>query len=536
MNQMNQMNQKKTATPPAVHQPLVLAIDQGTTGSTVALFSPDPATGEMKSIAHSTQEFRQIYPTPGWVEHDPEDIWNSVLSALSNTLALAAQRGYVDAAKSIAAIGITNQRETIVCFERKSGLPLGNAIVWQDRRTAAHCDSIKADPGWADQIRVRTGLVVDPYFSATKIKWLLQNNSEIKNAIQSQHAVFGTIDSYLCCRLTAGESFVTEPSNASRTMLVNLETGDYDTELLGYFGIPKSALPPIMDSIGNFGTTKDVPGLPDGIPITGILGDQQAALFGQRAFSSGQAKITFGTGCFILMHTGTQIVRPSIQSGLLTTIASRINGRTSYCVEGACFIAGAAIQFLRDQLTFFGSSADCEKLALRDPADESVQFVPSLAGLSAPFWNPYAKGVLFGLSRGTSKSQITRAVLESIALQNVPLLLEMQNASNIKLEWIGVDGGAAANGTLMQLQADLIQSDLRKPANLEATATGAALAAWSHLEPKVMHASDCRDIEHIKPKMTQNEAQKAYRNWLKAVQAVDAYYKADTDNPKQSES
>ncbi len=517
---------------PAQKRPLVLAIDQGTTGSTVALFLPDPATGEMKSIAHSTQEFRQIYPKPGWVEHNPEDIWKSVLTALSTTLALAAERGYVDAAKSIAAIGITNQRETIVCFERKSGLPLGNAIVWQDRRTAAHCDSIKADQGWADRIRVRTGLVIDPYFSATKIKWLLQNNSEIQSAIHAERAVIGTIDSYLCCRLTAGKSFVTEPTNASRTMLVNLETADYDSELLGYFGIPKSALPTIMDSIGSFGVTKDVPGIPDGIPITGILGDQQAALFGQRAFASGQAKITFGTGCFILMHTGTQKVIPTLQSGLLTTIASRINGTTSYSLEGSCFIAGAAIQFLRDQLSFFGSAADCEQLALRDPADEAVQFVPSLAGLSAPFWNPYAKGVLFGLSRGTSQSQITRAVLESIALQNVPLLLEMQNASNIKLEWIGVDGGAAANGTLMQLQADLIQSELRRPANLEATATGAALAAWSHLDPNVLHRSDTREIKHIKPKMTQTEAQRAYKKWLKAVQAVDAYYTAGNDNPK----
>ncbi len=523
---------QNTIEKPAQKRPLVLAIDQGTTGSTVALFSPDPATGEMKSIAQSTQEFRQIYPTPGWVEHNPEDIWKSVLTALSTTLDLAAERGYFDAAKSIAAIGITNQRETVVCFERKSGLPLGNAIVWQDRRTAAHCDSIKADKDWANQIRVRTGLVVDPYFSATKIKWLMQNNSEIKNAIQAERAVFGTIDSYLCCRLTAGESFVTEPTNASRTMLVNLETADYDPELLSYFGIPRAALPSIMDSIGNFGTTRNVPGLPDGIPISGILGDQQAALFGQRAFASGQAKITFGTGCFILMHTGTQIVRPSIQSGLLATIASRINGQTTYSLEGACFIAGAAIQFLRNQLAFFGTSAECERLAQQDPADEAVQFVPSLAGLSAPFWNPYAKGVLFGLSRGTSQSQITRAVLESIALQNVPLLLEMQKASNINLKWIGVDGGAAANGTLMQLQADLIQRELRKPANLEATANGAALAAWSHLEPKALLASDTREVETIKPKMTQDEAHRAYRKWLRAVQAVDAYYTQESDNGK----
>lgn len=504
--------------------PLVLAIDQGTTGSTVALFCPDPATGELKSIAQATHEFRQIFPTPGWVEHNPEDIWQSVLQALGNVLERAAQGGHAHAAQSIAAIGITNQRETIVCFERKSGIPMANAIVWQDRRTAAECDAIKKNPSWAEKIHMRTGLVVDPYFSASKMKWLLQNNRDVASSTASGRAVFGTIDSYLCCRLTGGESFLTEPSNASRTMLVNLETADYDPELLSYFGIPKNALPAISDSIGMFGKTKNVPGLPDGIPITAMLGDQQAALFGQRAFASGEAKITFGTGCFILMHTGTDIVRPSIQSGLLTTIASRINGKTSYCLEGACFIAGAAVQFLRDQLEFFKSSSESEALALQEPADDGVQFVPSLAGLSAPFWNPYAKGVLFGLSRGTSKSQITRAVLESIALQNVPLLMEMQKTSHISLKWIGVDGGAAANSTLMQLQADLMQSELRKPANLEATATGAALASWSHLDPRFLAGSDCRSFETIKPKMPQTEAAAKYQSWLRAVHAVDAYY------------
>jgi glycerol kinase len=507
---------------------LVLAIDQGTTGSTAVLFkntSPQSSTGpRLVPIASMNCEFAQIYPRSGWVEHDPEAIWTSVLRALDAVLNQAEQRGYDNAAQRIAALGLTNQRETVLALEQETLRPLSNAIVWQDRRTAERCTSIRQNPQLNSAIRNKTGLVVDPYFSATKMEWLLQNNALVNQAITAGRALFVTIDAFLLARLTGGESLATEPTNASRTMLVSLDQGAYDEFLLKTFGIPKAALAPIQDSIGTFGQTHGLARLPDGIPITAVLGDQQAALFGQNAHQPGEAKLTFGTGSFVLMNTGSHRVSSDVEAGLLTSIALQRHGQLTYCLEGACFIAGAAIQFLRDQLHFFSSSSESEPLALSEAADPEVEFVPSLAGLSAPFWNPKARGVLFGLSRGTSQAHITRAVLESLALQHVPLIDAMERSSGLALKWLGVDGGAARNTYLVQYQADVLQRPLRRPTHLEATAAGAALAAWFGLYPDAELSRPAQDVEIIQPTRDEAWAKQRFERWIKAAAAVQAYY------------
>lgn len=521
---------------------LILALDQGTTGSTAVLYALQPSgtrgsatpeapiqpsvarTGEMRPIAAANHEFAQIYPASGLVEHNTDAIWQSVCAAVAAVLDKAKSAGVLDAASRIAAIGVTNQRETVVCLDRQSLKPLCHAIVWQDRRTADRCQELRRDKGLAARIRNVTGLVLDPYFSATKIEWLLRNNNDVAQSVARGRGVFATMDAFVCMRLTGGEAFVTEPTNASRTLLVRLEDGEYDEELLALFGIPRAALPRIQDSMGLFGRTKGVPGLPDGIPITAMLGDQQAALYGQGAHSPGEAKVTFGTGSFVLMNTGSSIVRTEEKTGLLTSIALRHQGKLTYCIEGACFIAGAAVQFLRDQLGFFSEASASESLALSEPADPEVEFVPSLAGLSAPFWNPRAKGVLFGLSRGTSRAHITRAVLESLALQHVSLLGEMQRSSGIPLRWLGVDGGAARNEYLLQFQADVLQRPLRRPADLEATAAGAARAAWMALGSEHGAPTGHVQVTEIRPTRDAAWAEVRFSRWLRAAAAVHAYY------------
>lgn len=500
---------------------LILALDQGTTGSTAALFDADT----MSCVAHANQEFAQIFPKPGWVEHDPEAIWQSVLMAIEKVFEIAASQGFARAADRIESIGITNQRETVVCWERQTGKPLCNAIVWQDRRTAERCQELDSNASWTSEMRQRTGLVADPYFSASKMEWMMKHIPGLSEKVHKGHAVFGTIDSYLCYRLNQGRVFATEPTNASRTMLLDLDSTDYHDDLLATFGIPREALAPIRDSIDDFGSTKGVPHLRDGIPIEAMLGDQQSALFGQRAFLPGEAKVTFGTGAFLLMQTGESIVRPKRESGLLTSVSLRRNGRTNYCLEGACFIAGAAVQYLRDQLSFFQSSSESEALALAQECDENVMFIPALAGLSAPFWNPFAKGALLGLSRGTSRSQITRAVLESIAFQNVPILREMEKSSGIPLKWLGVDGGAAQNRTLLEIQANALERPLKRPAVLEATALGAALAAKARRHPESVEPLQVQKEEIIHPNAESKAIASRYERWLRAVTLIDRFYK-----------
>jgi glycerol kinase len=497
---------------------LILAIDQGTTGSSAAFFNAET----LDMIAHQKVEFPQIFPTPGWVEHNPEDIWKSVVDAIEKSWKIVEQRMPGAQKKSIVALGITNQRETCMAWERSSGETLGNAIVWQDRRTASRCLELRSS-AWQENIRQKTGLVCDPYFSGTKMEWFLQNQTKATALSKAGNLCLGTVDSFLVYRLTNKKAFVTDPTNASRTMLYNLHTAAWDKELLDLFSVPANALPQVLPSSGKFGVTQGLGFLPDGIPITGILGDQQAALFGQGCTNPGEAKITYGTGAFLLMNTGEKAV-PS-RSGLLTTVAfGHPEGKLSYALEGAAFIAGAAVQFLRDQFRWIATAAEVESLALREERDPNVLFVPALSGLGAPFWNPHAKGALFGLSRGTSQSQIARAVVESIALQNAQLLELMQQDSGQRISQVGVDGGAAQNNTLMQFQADTLQTTLIRPTNFETTARGAAAAAVLGLNPKLRLPQPSQD-RTFRPVMPPADARSINQRWQAAARCVDSFHR-----------
>ena len=439
----------------------VIAIDQGTTGSTVLVLD------ETLTIrGRGYKEFRQIYPQPGWVEHDPEDIWASVLAALAQ-----AMTGIE--ASSIAAIGITNQRETSVLWDRKTGKPAHHAIVWQDRRTADRCADLK-ERGKEARVKQLTGLTLDPYFSGTKIHWLLGNVGGLAASAKAGEIAFGTIDTFLTWRLTGG-LHVTDVTNASRTLLMDLSTLAWSDELCETIGVPKQVLPEIVASSGSIGTTKGVPGLPDGIPIAGIAGDQQAALFGQACFTPGDAKCTYGTGAFILMNTGDKPV--ASKAGLLTTVAWKLAGETRYALEGSAFIAGAAVQWLRDGLQFFSSAKEVEALATSVPDSGGVIVVPAFAGLGAPHWRPEARGSITGLTRGTTRAHIARATLEGIALQNVDILTAMATDAGQALGTLKVDGGAAANDLLMQFQSDVLGVEICRPAMVETTALGAAFLA-----------------------------------------------------------
>jgi glycerol kinase len=446
------------------HSRFVLAIDQGTTGSAAAVVDE---RGRMRS--KSKRDYRQHYPRPGWVEHDPEDIWRTVLKAVAQALA-----GAGIGASKIAAIGITNQRETTVLWDRASGKPFHNAIVWQDRRTADFCAKLKK-AGREKAVRAKTGLVLDPYFSGTKIRWLLDNVPGLRRKAEAGAAAFGTVDSFLLWRLTGGAVHATDPSNASRTMLMDLRTLSWDRGLCELLGVPERLLPEIRPNIGEFGRTKGVPGLPDGIPITGMAGDQQAALFGQACFDPGEAKCTFGTGSFLLLNTGSKIV-PS-RSGCVTTVAWRWGNKTTYALEGSAFVCGAAVQWLRDGLGLFGASGEVEALARSVPDSGGVQFVPALTGLGAPYWRPDARGSITGLTRGSTKAHLARAALEGMALQNVDLLAAMERDLGKRVVSVKVDGGAAANDLLMQLQADYLGTRCVRPRVIETTSAGAAFMA-----------------------------------------------------------
>ncbi len=488
----------------------VVAIDQGTTGSTVLLLSET-----LSVLSRGYSEFAQIYPSPGWVEHDPETIWQSVHKALGQALATA----NIDTSR-IAAIGITNQRETTVCVGQ-GGKPLHNAIVWQDRRTAARCAELRKAGHLAD-VQKKTGLVLDPYFSGTKIEWLLQQVPGLRAQAESGQAHFGTIDTFLIHRLSGGKAWVTDPSNASRTLLYNILEKRWDDSLCALLGVPLGSLPQVVPSQGECARTLGVEGLPDGIPIAGIAGDQQAALFGQLCFAPGEAKCTYGTGAFLLLNTGERAV-PS-QNGMLTTVAWQRpsgNGQSlHYALEGSAFIAGAMVQWLRDGLQIISSASEIEALARSVPDAGGVVAVPALAGLGAPHWRPEARGLLWGLTRGTGRGHIARAALEGIALQNCDLLTAMEADSGLKLASLRVDGGAAQNDLLMQLQADLLGVEIVRPKMLESTALGAALLAglgvglWkSEGEVAQVYKVDRR----FTPQMPQSQVAAMKQRWKDAV-------------------
>ncbi len=441
----------------------ILALDQGTTSSRAILFD---RSGQPLSIAQ--KEFRQYYPQPGWVEHDAAEIWQTQLETARAVL----EKQGISAAE-VAAIGITNQRETAVLWDKRSGRPVCPAIVWQCRRTAPYCDSLK-EQGLENMFREKTGLPIDAYFSATKIRWVLQNVPEAAKLAESGNLLFGTVDTWLIWNLTGGQVHATDYSNASRTMLFNIHTLEWDAEVLELLGIPESILPEVRPSSGLFGHS--LPALfGAAIPIAGAAGDQQAALFGQACFSPGAAKNTYGTGCFLLMNTGGEPV--SSQNGLITTIAWGLDGRITYALEGSVFVAGAAIQWLRDGLGLISSAAETEGLC-RSVADNcGVYLVPAFVGLGAPYWDPYARGVLTGLTRGANRAHIVRAAVESMAYQTCDVLRAMEQDAGIPLAELRADGGAAANAFLLQFQADITGVPVLRPSTLETTALGAAYLA-----------------------------------------------------------
>ena len=446
----------------------ILAIDQGTTGSTALVMATDGAT-----LGRANREFPQHFPRPGWVEHDAEEIWRSVLDSVGEALRAAGVSG-----GDIAVVGITNQRETTLLWDRKTDAHVHRAIVWQDRRTAARCADLKR-AGHEALFRTRAGLVLDPYFSGTKIGWMLDEVPGARARAENGELAFGTVDSFLVWRLAggtrAGAPHVTDVTNASRTLLMDLERLAWDEELCRTLGVPMPVLPKILPSAGHFAATRGVSALPDGIPIAGIAGDQQAALFGQGCHAAGDAKCTYGTGAFMLVNTGAKPL-PS-RFGLLTTVGWQIGSDVVYALEGSCFVAGAAVQWLRDGLGIIGSAAEIEALARSVPSSDGVVFVPALAGLGAPYWDPDARGLVCGITRGTTRAHLARATLEAIALEVQDLGRAMADDLGAPLGRPRVDGGAAANDLLMQLQSDLSRLDVQRPTELESTARGAAMLA-----------------------------------------------------------
>lgn len=436
----------------------IVALDQGTTSCRAILFD---SAGRPVGVAQ--REFPQYFPRPGWVEHDPDEIWTAQMAVFDQVL----REHQVDPAQ-VAALGLTNQRETTILWNRKTGRPLGRAIVWQDRRTAPECERLKA-AGWTDAIREATGLVIDPYFSGTKIRWLLDQGAGARDAARRGEVLFGTVDSWLIWKMTEGRVHATDSSNASRTLLFNARARAWDDRLLEALQVPRNVLPEVRDSSGDFG---EFVWRGARIPIRGVAGDQQAALFGQACFAPGMAKNTYGTGCFLLMNTGDRFC-PS-PGGLLATVAWSLKGRVQYAVEGSVLIAGAAIQWLRDGLQILDSAADSDAVARSAAGSDEVCVVPAFAGLGAPYWDMYARGAIFGLTRDTNRAQIVKATLESLAFQTQDVLAAMRADTGIALESLRVDGGAAANDYLMQFQADLLGIPVERPAVIESTAQGAA--------------------------------------------------------------
>lgn len=485
----------------------ILAIDQGTTSSRSIVFN---AGGEVVNSA--SKEFKQIYPNAGWVEHDPSEIWDSQIETVKTVL-----KSCGISCGNIAAIGITNQRETTVIWDKKTGEPVCNAIVWQCRRTAPICDELKAK-GWTGRIREKTGLVIDAYFSGTKVKWILDNVPGARDKARRGELLFGTIDTWLIWKLTGGRVHVTDYSNASRTMLFNINTLQWDDDLLSELDIPRSMLPEVKPSSCIYGETEK--GLfGRGIPVAGAAGDQQAALFGQGCYQPGMAKNTYGTGCFMLMNTGERSVLS--QNGLLTTIAWGIDGKVEYALEGSIFMAGAVIQWLRDELRIIDNAAQSEEYALKVQDTNGVYLVPGFVGLGAPYWDMYARGTIVGLTRGANREHLVRAALESIAYQTRDVLEAMQKDAGICLHSLKVDGGAVRNNFLMQFQADILGAIVERPAVNETTAFGAACLAglgvgyWKSREEIL----EGRKVDRsFRPNMPEESRERLYTGWKNAVE------------------
>lgn len=486
---------------------LILALDQGTTSSRAIVFDH---SGQIVEV--SQKPFEQIFPQPGWVEHDPNEIWQTQIDVAREAVAKANIQPH-----EIAAIGITNQRETTIIWDKETGKPIYNAIVWQDRRTAGFCDELK-NRGLESYIKENTGLVIDAYFSGTKVNWILNNVEGARQKAHEGRLCFGTVDSWLIWNLTKGKVHATDFSNASRTLLYNIKDLKWDEKLLQELDVPASLLPEVLPSSGNFGTTHPDVFFNLEIPIAGVAGDQQSALFGQCCFTPGMAKNTYGTGCFMLMNTGTE--RVTSKHGLLTTIAWAIDGKIEYALEGSVFIAGAAIQWLRDGLKLIDTAPDSEYYAMKVEDTGGVYVVPAFAGLGAPYWDMYARGGIFGLTRGTEKAHLIRATLESLAFQTSDVLEVMEKDSNIQLKTLKVDGGACSNNLLMQFQADILNVKVERPKVIETTALGAAYLAGIHigLYQKDFLEKNAISNTFFEPKMKIEKREKLIKGWKKAVE------------------
>ncbi len=489
----------------------ILAIDQGTTSSRAIVFDINATI-----VCTAQQEFAQHYPADGWVEHDPEDIWQSTLDVVKKALSDADAQGY-----KVVSIGITNQRETTLAWQRSTGKALGRAIVWQDRRTADYCDRLKQQDH-EEWVSERTGLLLDPYFSASKMKWILDHVEGAQDLADQGDLAFGTVDTFLIWRLTSGQSFFTDATNASRTNLFNLQAQEWDRDLLELFSIPAEALPKVLDSTAEFGTTT-ASLLGRAIPIQGVAGDQQAATIGQCCFDKGDTKSTYGTGCFVVMNTGSELVRSKHR--LLTTVAYRINGEVTYALEGSIFMAGAAVQWLRDSLKLIDKASDTEQHAQSLNSNDGVFLVPAFTGLGAPYWKPHARGAIFGLTRATGPEQLSRATLEAVCYQTQDLLAAMMN-DGVAPQQLRIDGGMVSNDWLMQFLADITDTEVLRPRITETTALGAAMLAG-------LQAGLYQDIESLRacweedakvtPKMTPNTRQSLLHSWAKAVEQTLAF-------------
>lgn len=492
----------------------IMALDQGTTSSRALIFDQQ---GNIRSMAQ--KEFQQIFPQPGWVEHDPNEIWSSQVAVAAEAMSKIGING-----QNLQAIGITNQRETTIVWDRNTGEPIYNAIVWQDRRTSSLCDDLRAK-GYTDTIRQKTGLVIDAYFSGTKVKWILDNVPEAREKAKRGELAFGTVDTWLVWKLTRGRTHVTDVTNASRTMLFNINTLTWDKELLDLLQIPESILPRVASSSEVYDLTNTT-FFASKVPIAGIAGDQQAALFGQMCTKQGMVKNTYGTGCFILMNTGK---KPFLsKNNLITTVAWQVNGETYYALEGSIFIGGAVVQWLRDGLGIIKSSAEVEELALQVPDNGDLYLVPSFTGMGAPHWDQYARGLMVGISRGTTRAHIARAALESIAFQTLDVLDVMVKDTGINLTELRVDGGASANNLLMQFQSDVLRINVVRPKTIETTAMGAAYLAglatgyWKSIEEI---ASLWQLDRTFNPSMPPKTLQKMKEKWADAVERAKSWHR-----------
>ena len=492
----------------------ILSLDQGTTSSRAIVFDKK---GGIVSIAQ--KEFKQYFPKPGWVEHDPQEIWSTQAGVAAEATVSKGLNG-----KNIAGIGITNQRETVVVWDKNTGEPVYNAIVWQDKRTADYCEELKEN-GKAEMIQEKTGLVIDSYFAGTKVKWILDNVEGAREKAEAGDLILGTIDTWLIWKFTKGDLHVTDVTNACRTLLFNINTMEWDEELLEIFDVPKSMLPEVKDSSEVYGHTKTSI-FASKIPIAGIAGDQMAALFGQMCTKKGMVKNTYGTGCFMLMNIGDKPILS--KNNLLTTVAWRINGKTEYALEGSIFIGGAVVQWLRDGLGIINKSEDVEPLAESVESTDGVYFIPAFAGLGAPYWNQKAKGTIFGVTRGTTDAHIARASIEAIAYQTMDILKSMEADSGIDIKELRVDGGASVNETLMQFQADVLDSVTVRPKITETTALGAAYLAglavgfWESKEEIQEMWQEDKRFEPVKPK---EDVEAGIKGWYRAVKALEHWTK-----------